>query len=102
MVKPKTRTEKGEILNKIKDDVKLQKLKISVDIIRETINGSLIIKCNNEVNNEALKKELGKIKNLNIEIDSFKLKNPRLKIVNIVEDINSEKNCRIDYSTKFS
>ena len=90
VIKPKTQTENGAIFKKIKSYVDLEKLKISIDTLKETKDGTLIIKCNNEVNNEMLKKEIGKIENLNCEIDSLKLKNPRMKIVNVVDEVSSE------------
>lgn len=86
VIKPKTQTEKGAIMNKIKSAVNPNELKISVETLKEKKDGSLIIRCNNEKSNETMKNEIAKIENLNCDIDTIQMKNPRLKIVNVIDD----------------
>lgn len=88
LVKPKEQTTKGTLLKKIKNEVKLRDLNISVDTLKETKNGSLLIKCNNIKNNEAMKKEIEKISGLNCEIKTLDMKKPRVKIVEVDGDID--------------
>lgn len=90
VVKPIKQTAKGEILRQIKSAVKLNDLQIQVDTLKETKNGSLIIKCNNSENKETMKKEIEKIKNLNCEIKTFDLKKPRIKIIDVIDGTDQE------------
>lgn len=90
LVKPNERTSRGKILKKIQNEVKLHELNISVDTLKETRDGSLLIKCNNVKNNETMKSELQKIPNFNCEIKTLEMKRPRVKVVDVAGDIEEE------------
>lgn len=88
IIKPTQQTPKGIIITKIKSQVNIQDLNISVDTVREVKNGSVMIKCNNVENNETMVKEIQKIANLNCEVKTLSMRKPRVKVVDVCEDLD--------------
>lgn len=90
IIKPSNQLPKGAIISKIKSQVDIQDLNISVDTVKEVKNGSVIIKCNNVENNETMVREIQKISNLNCEVKTLSLRKPRVKVVDVCEDLDPE------------
>lgn len=90
IIKPNKQTPKGVILTKIKSQVNIQDLNISVDAVKEIKNGSVMIKCNNVENNKTMAREIQKISNLNCEVKTLSLRKPRIKIVDVFDDLDPE------------
>lgn len=81
VVKPKKQQNSDTTKQDVKTCINPSKLQISVEKIQSTKNGNIIIKCNDIIDTQKLKKYAEETLKDNYEIEETQLKNPQVKIV---------------------
>lgn len=81
VIKPKAQQGSDKTKSDIMKQIKPAELNISINKIRPTKSGHLIIKCNDTKNTQKLKTEIEQKLSDEYEVEESKLRNPQIKIV---------------------
>lgn len=90
VIKPKTKQESKTTKEVIRKTLNPTKLEVGITQIKDTKEGGVLIKCNSKEEIEKIKIAAEKKLKRNYEIKTPEQRNPRIKIVDIEENIDKE------------